>query len=104
MNLSTSDYSTFNEWGTANYTKGRVFYDTLEERIGTEAFLEAVRSYYQDMKYKVARPIDILRHFEEASGQDLDDFFFEWIGPFKGYTPGGDVPPAENDNSLSIVG
>ncbi len=83
MNRNTKDFPPFTV-GTLIYTKGRVFYSELEELIGREAFYAALQSYLSDKKYELSTSGDLLYHFEQASGQELDAFFLEWVGPFEG--------------------
>lgn len=76
-----------NHVGAMIYTKGRVFYNELENMIGRDAFESAVANYFEDMKFKFSSPYDLMRHFEATSGQDLDAFFYEWVGEFDGLDP-----------------
>lgn len=76
-----------NHVGQMIYTKGRIFYNELENMIGRDAFEAAVSNYFEDMKFKFSSPYDIMRHFEATSGQDLDAFFYEWVGEFDGLDP-----------------
>lgn len=87
MNRASTEFPPFTV-GVLIYTKGRVFYSELEEMIGREAFYAALQSYFEDMKYKITTPAALLRHFEMASGQELDAFFLEWVGPFEGLDMG----------------
>lgn len=73
--------------GIIVYVKGSNFYHELEVLLGREVFIQALQNYYADMKYKLTSGYDILRHFEAASGQDLDQFFYEWVGYFDGLDP-----------------
>ena len=61
------------------YVKGALFYDAVRRAIGDEAFYSALQDYYQDRKYRIATPADILDRFEEASGQQLDNLYEEWL-------------------------
>jgi len=66
------------------YDKGRLFYNEMERLISRESVYEGLRRYYQDMKYDVAYANDILRNMESVTEQELDAFFFEWVGNFDG--------------------
>ena len=61
------------------YEKADLFYQALHAKIGDEAFLGALQSYYQKYKYKIALPEDLLNEFEQAAGIPLDDFYQEWL-------------------------
>jgi aminopeptidase N len=76
-----------NNYGIIIYVKGPLFYAELEERLGTERFLEALQLYFARYKYQVARSADVLNTFEEATGEELDEIFYEWVGEFPGLDP-----------------
>jgi len=67
------------EYGPIVYGKGAMFFYELREELGDALFLDVLRVYYQDRKYKLATPDDLLRVAEEVSGQELDDLYTEWI-------------------------
>jgi hypothetical protein len=77
------------------YTKGPLFFVELEEMLGREVVYEALHSYFAEMHYGLAHEGDLLRNFEAVSGQELDAFFYEWIGEFPGLDP---AAKAEVDN------
>jgi hypothetical protein len=69
-------------YGTVVYTKAALFFRALRQEIGDEAFFVALQRYYQDQKYGIAVPVDLLNAFEEAAGRSLEAFYNEWL-----YTP-----------------
>lgn len=90
--------------GIMVYVKGTNFYYELEQLLGRDVFMQAVRSYFASMKYRLTSGYDILTHFEAASGQDLDAFFYEWVGYFDGLNPAvydpdyvAELPPADTE-------
>jgi len=60
------------------YVKGALFFHALRERVGDQAFLKALRQYYQAHRYGIVQPVDLLQAFETSSGQDLSDLYQEW--------------------------
>ncbi len=86
MNRPTIEFPQFTV-GVLVYVKGRVFYAELEDMIGREAFQLAVQAYFQNTKYELTSAYNLMTHFEEASGMDLDAFFYEWVGDFEGLDP-----------------
>jgi hypothetical protein len=66
-------------YGGVVYTKGALFFKTLRDELGDDAFFEALQSYYQENKYQIAQGDDLLRSFEEASGGSLEDLYQEWL-------------------------
>jgi len=67
------------DYGPIVYGKGAVFFYELREKLGDAVFLDVLRAYLQDRKYKLSTPDDFLRVAEEVSGQELDGFYEEWI-------------------------
>jgi len=69
-------------YGTVVYIKAALFFRALRQEIGDEAFFTALQRYYQEHKYGVATPTDLLNAFEEAAGKSLEAFYNQWL-----YTP-----------------
>jgi hypothetical protein len=60
------------------YVKGALFFQAVREAIGEDAFLAALRKYYEAHRYGVARPADLLSVFETVSGKDLSALYKKW--------------------------
>ncbi len=69
--------------GRLSYNKGSYLLYMLRWKLGDVAFFNGLRQYQQDPKlaYGFARTPDLQRNLEQASGQDLAEFFKDW---FKG--------------------
>ena len=67
------------DYGPVVYGKGAVFFSKIREELGDALFLEVLRAYLQDRKYKLSRADDLLRIAEQVSGQELDDLYGKWI-------------------------
>lgn len=61
------------------YYKGALFFANLREEIGDEAFFAGLQDYYAAYQYRIAENADLLDTFERAAGQELDDFYREWL-------------------------
>lgn len=63
------------------YTKGGWLLHMLRWKIGDSAFFRGMRNYYSDPKlaYNFAYSIDFIEHMQTASGQDLTEFFKDWL-------------------------
>jgi len=61
------------------YTKGALFFQALRDKIGDEAFFEALRYYYNTYQFMIATPQDLLGAFERTSGKKLGDFYNQWL-------------------------
>jgi aminopeptidase N len=64
------------------YQKGPLFFAALDEAFGYDAVNRMLRDYFAAHRYGIAEPNDMLTGFEAALGQDLDDLFEAWVGPF----------------------
>lgn len=64
---------------TVGYGKVAMIYHMLEEHIGHEPFLEALRLIVERHQWNPARYDDFFLAFEEVSGEDLEAFKTAWI-------------------------
>lgn len=71
--------------GAMMYQKGAWTLHMLREKVGVDAFNAGVRTYYAEYKDLNARTADFMRHIEEASGMELEGFFYQWL--FQGGIP-----------------
>jgi aminopeptidase N len=68
-----------NDYGPVVYGKGAMFFYTLREELGETLFLDVLRAYLQDRRYKLSKAEDFLRVAEQVSGQELDSLYNQWI-------------------------
>lgn len=73
-----------NNYALIIYVKGPLFFAELETLLGRDVFQEALQLYFERHHYEVARSADVLKAFEDASGQELDAIFYQWVGEFPG--------------------
>lgn len=66
-----------------SYQKGGWVLHMLRRKLGDEAFWKGIRSYCAKYKNSNANTEDFRKIMEEASGQNLQQFFKQWL-----YTPG----------------
>lgn len=71
--------------GAMMYQKGAWILHMLRRNLGEEAYNKGIASYYAEFMNKNAQTGDLRRHLEEASGQDLKQFFDQWL--FQGGIP-----------------
>jgi aminopeptidase N len=71
--------------GGMMYQKGAWILHMLRERLGNEVYHAGIASYYAEFMNKNAQTADLRRHLEEASGEDLKQFFDQWL--FQGGIP-----------------
>ena len=69
--------------GRLSYNKGSYLLYMLRWKLGDAAFFNGLRQYQKDTKlaYGFAKTDDLKRNLEQASGQNLTEFFKDW---FKG--------------------
>ncbi len=91
--------------GRLTYNKGAMVLHMLRQTVGDDNFFQAVKNYLNDpdLAYGYAHTSDLIRHMEEQSGMDLEDFFADWFYG-QGY-PIYDVEWSSNpaNNTVRIV-
>lgn len=61
------------------YQKGSWTLHMLRGKIGTDNFWKGIKTYYAEFQNANATTADFIRNMEEASGQDLEQFFNQWL-------------------------
>ncbi len=64
-----------------SYDKGGMVLEMLRFKMGDAAFFQAIKEYLADsnLAYKYALTSDLKTHLESVYGQDLTEFFNDWI-------------------------
>jgi aminopeptidase N len=78
-NLRAADAATLFDNSSIIYHKGGVVLHMLREQVGTDAFWKAINAYLNRHKFGSVESTDLRTAMEEASGQDLDWFFDQWV-------------------------
>ncbi|ABK43897.1 peptidase M28 [Magnetococcus marinus MC-1] len=60
------------------YGKGLMFFHMLRRHLGDKMFIQGLRSFYQQYRFKAASYADLRRTFEQISSMDLRPFFTQW--------------------------
>jgi aminopeptidase N len=60
------------------YTKGASVMHMLRMKLGDDVFFRALSTYVERHKFTTVETIDLLRVFEEVSGESLEHFFHQW--------------------------
>lgn len=71
--------------GAMMYQKGAWTLHMLRDKVGVDAYNAGIRSYYAEFVNRNAQTSDLQWHMEQASGQDLERFFQQWL--FQGGIP-----------------
>ena len=74
-----ADPSAGNLFGFNSYIKGAWVLHMLRSEMGDEAFFRTLQTYHERFKYGVATTGDFQAVAEAVSGQDLDQFFNQWV-------------------------
>ncbi len=61
------------------YDKGAFLFLMLRDRLGRDAFDAGLRRFWRDHRFRQAGWVDLQRAFEAASGEDLGQFFDQWL-------------------------
>ena len=67
-----------NAYGGIVYAKGALFFEAVRQEIGDEAFFDALHSYYETYRYRIATGKDLLGAFETSAGYPLDELYQTW--------------------------
>lgn len=67
--------------GRLTYDKGSMVVHMLRYVLGDEVFFQGMKNYLSDdnLAYKTAITAQLKQHLENVSGQDLSEFFNDWI-------------------------
>ena len=79
MDRRLPEFSTSMEYTVMTYVKGQIMMDSLRKTIGDDAFFKGLKKYYEDNRFKIARPENLIGAFEKTSGKDLMNFFETWL-------------------------
>lgn len=88
--------------GRLSYDKGAMVLEMLRFKMGDANFFQALRNYLADnnLAYKYAVTTDLIGHLEAVYGNQLDEFFNDWI--FNQGYPTYDITVANIGNGQAI--
>lgn len=61
------------------YDKSMMLFHMLRMRIGDARFIQGLRRFYRENRFRAASYADLRRAFEASSGEDLSRFFHQWV-------------------------
>jgi len=79
MDRPLGDFNSALEYTQLVYVKGHIMFDTLRTLIGHDAFIGALKSYYEANKFGIATPKHLISAFESATNIALGPFFNSWL-------------------------
>jgi aminopeptidase N len=80
----TDSFPSMDDYGTIIYGKGALGFEAIRIKIGDDAFFGGLTNYVAQERFKVAQSDDMLKAFEQSSGQDLSDFWRHWFDAAEG--------------------
>ncbi|MES9814257.1 MAG: M1 family aminopeptidase [Candidatus Thiodiazotropha sp.] len=60
------------------YDKSLMFFHMLRRHLGDQAFIEGLRIFFRENRFKTAGYADLEQAFKQAAGRSLDTFFQHW--------------------------
>jgi aminopeptidase N len=72
-------FCTQSDYVAVVYGKGPLFFDAVRERLGDAAFFAGLRLYLERHRYGLAYPEDLVAALEDASGEQIDDLYNDWV-------------------------
>ena len=83
IGMPAGDYYDFetgkNSYGAIVYGRGPIFFLELEEVMGLETLMSAIKNYYQDYLWEEGQPEDLRTALETACDCDLTEHFESWV-------------------------
>ena len=64
---------------SVGYGKGFMLFHMLRRELGDRPFIEGLRRFYHEHRFRVAGYADLQRAFEQTTGRDLSGFFAQWL-------------------------
>ena len=78
MNRKLDQFGGEYEYVNVTYNKGLILFDNLREALGDKKFTNALKRYYNEFCYKIAKPEDMVSCFEKV-GVDVAGFFASYV-------------------------
>lgn len=79
MNRPVNEYDGDIEYSYLTYVQGAIMLDDIRNTVGDASFKSGMKRYYEQNKYKIAEPQDLVGALEKASGRRLDGLFDSWL-------------------------
>ena len=100
FNQRAVDVTSLFDNASTTYHKGGVVLHMLREQVGSRPFWKGVNTYLNRHKYGSVESTDLRRAMEEASGQNLEWFFDQWV--YKAGAPKLDIRQTYNTGSKTL--
>ena len=75
---AVDEYSTEPEYTYCVYVKGVLMYESLYQLIGEKDFIDSLKLYYNNNRFKNVGAEELVSAFEKSSKENLKNFFSSW--------------------------
>ena len=79
MTKNVNEFKGDLEYVYSTYVKGALFFDNLNDLVGSKNFLKSLKLYFNENCYKNATPENLINCFERVCKRSLEGFFDSWI-------------------------
>ena len=79
LSRDLSYYQSWQDFQNVQQERGMLLFYALWQKMGTDAFDEFLRAFYQRYAFSIATSQGMMALVEEVHGGPLDDFFRDWI-------------------------
>ena len=79
MTRAVNEYDGETEYSYMVYVKGALMLDDVRNYIGTDAFVNGLKSYYKTNKFGIVEPQDLIGAMEKSSKRELNALFESWL-------------------------
>ena len=79
FNRALDEFANEQEYVYTAYVKAYLMHDTLYELLGEKTYLKCLKRYFNENKFKLATPENLISAFSKASGKNLETFFYSWF-------------------------
>ena len=79
MTKNVNTFKSDMEYVYVTYVKGVLFFDNLNELVGDKKFEKSLKKYFEENKYKNAKPENMISVFESVCKKSLESFFDSWV-------------------------
>jgi hypothetical protein len=79
VNTPTDEFPSSSAYVFAVYSKAALGFKAIYDEIGHDAFVDGVQLYYDEHRFSIATPEDLLAAFETAAGRDISDLWSHWF-------------------------
>ena len=79
MDKPLSQFDTIAEYVTTVYAMGNVMFDSLRDFIGDDKFFSALKDYFGNFAFLIAKPKDLVQAFDKNAHVKMQDWFASWL-------------------------